>query len=147
MTVSIFAAAKRFGEKSGWSLSNLEMQKMLYLAHMFHLGRHGEPLVLGHFEAWDFGPVHPRLYHRLKIFGSSPVKNIFRFDGNGPTGEAAALIDEVSDSLSNTSSGRLVAITHWEEGAWSKNYVPGSRGVLIPNEDIIEEYQKRVQES
>jgi len=38
MTVSASAAAKRMCERSGWTLSNLELQKLLYIAHMFHLG-------------------------------------------------------------------------------------------------------------
>mgnify|MGYP006283548483 CR=1 FL=1 len=81
MTVSVLSAAKRLAARSGWTLSNLELQKILYLAHMVHLGRtDGAPLVHGLFEAWDYGPVHPDLYHRVKIFGSSPVKNIPGFN-------------------------------------------------------------------
>ncbi|RWO77206.1 type II toxin-antitoxin system antitoxin SocA domain-containing protein [Mesorhizobium sp.] len=67
MTLHVLSAAKHLAKQSGWSLSNLELQKILYLAHMFYLGRTGEPLVSGHFEAWDYGPVHPDLYHRVKV--------------------------------------------------------------------------------
>jgi uncharacterized phage-associated protein len=51
MAVSVASAAKRLCEKTGWTLSNLELQKILYIAHMFHLGETGQPLVPGHFEA------------------------------------------------------------------------------------------------
>ena len=142
MTVSVFAAAKRMGKKSDWSLSNLKIQKMLYIAHMFHLGRHKTPLVDGYFEAWDYGPVHPNLYHRLKIFGASPVTNIFRRDGNVPDdGTEADLIDETVTALADAPPGVLVGITHLKDGAWSKNYVSGARGIRIQNEDILEEYK------
>lgn len=144
MTVSVFAAAKRLGEKSGWSLSNLEMQKLLYLAHMFHLGHHEEPLVSGLFEAWDYGPVHPSLYHRAKVFGSSPVENVFHSAPDLDDGTEAELLDDAVEQLSHNRPGRLVAITHWDQGAWAKNYVPGERGIVIPNEDILEEYKERV---
>ena len=77
MSISVSAAAKRLCERSGWSLTNLKLQKLLYISHMFHLGKTGEPLVNGHFEAWDYGPVSPFLYHKVKVFGSSPVENIF----------------------------------------------------------------------
>lgn len=28
-------------------------------------------------------------------------------------------------------------------GAWAKHYIPGARGVTIPNADIVDEYNKR----
>ena len=63
MTTSVLTVAKRLGEQSDWSLSNLAMQKLSYIAHMVHLASFdGEPLVFGNFEAWDLGPVHPQLY-------------------------------------------------------------------------------------
>src|SRR5205814_7409199 len=135
---------KRLGERSGWSLSNLEMQKLLYLAHMFYLGHTGEPLVDGHFEAWDYGPVHPVLYHRAKIFGSAPVENIFNAvaDLTGPR-EEIEILDKFVERLSHAVPGKLVAITHWDEGAWAKHYQPGGRHVVIPNEDIRQEYLDR----
>lgn len=143
MTVPVFAAAKRICERSGWSVSNLELQKLLYIAHMFYLGHHEEPLIRGHFEAWNYGPVQPTLYHRAKIFGSSPVDNIFHSAGALEDGKEAKMLDEAVDQLSGSPTGRLVAITHWEKGAWAKHYVPGEFGIVIPNEDILQEYQDR----
>ena len=143
MTVPALAAAKRLAERSGWSLSNLELQKLLYLAHMFHLGQFKTPLTQGQFEAWDYGPVHPELYHRVKIFGSSPVSNVFHLVEDLPDGTEAKLLDDAVDQLSHNRPGKLVAITHWEKGAWAKHYTPGARGVVISNEDILEEYRER----
>lgn len=143
MTVSPLAAAKRLCEKSGWSISNLELQKLLYIAHMFYLGRTGAPLISGHFEAWDYGPVHPALYHRAKVFGSSPVRNVFRMAEELIAGDEVDVLDETIASLSNAPPGKLVAITHWEDGAWAKHYSPGSRSAVIPNDDIRQEYLDR----
>jgi uncharacterized phage-associated protein len=122
-------------------LSNLELQKLLYLAHMFYLGRTGgEPLVPGYFEAWDYGPVHPDLYQRAKIFGSDPVENIFHANAE-PTGPELAILDEAYDSLGRSGPGRLVNATHRRGGAWDRNYHPGIRHCVIPNQDILSEYQ------
>lgn len=145
MTVPVLAAAKRMAERSGWSLSNLELQKMLYLAHMFYMGEHdGRPLIPGHFEAWDYGPVHPTLYHQAKIFGSSPVGNIFRSEPDiADLSPEAAILDKATDQLSQATPGRLVAATHRVGGAWDKNYIPGQRNIVIPNEDILAEYRER----
>ena len=37
--MSILSVAKRLGERSGWTLTNLQMQKMSYIAHNVLLGR------------------------------------------------------------------------------------------------------------
>lgn len=142
MTVSVLSAGKWLAERSGWTLSNLELQKILYIAHMFYLGRtEGEPLVRGSFEAWDYGPVHPDLYHRVKIFGSDPVEDIFHGCDELPESDERRIINEAYKVLGNEGPGRLVNATHRKGGAWEKNYIPGVRCCPIPNDDILEEYQ------
>ena len=144
MTIHVFAAAKRVGIKTDWSKSNLEMQKIIYIAHMMHLGNSMGPLVDGFFQAWDLGPVHPDLYHKAKIFGADPVKNIFRtIDVPENTPETGSL-DNTLNIISCYSGTKLVAITHWESGAWYENYIPGKKHIVIPNVDILKEYNKRV---
>jgi uncharacterized phage-associated protein len=64
MTISVFDAARTLGYYSDWKLSNLQMQKILYLAHMVYMDKNsGEPLVDEDFQAWDYGPVLPSLYY------------------------------------------------------------------------------------
>lgn len=144
MTVSTLSAAKRMCEKSGWSLSNLKLQKLLYIAHMFYMAENnGEPLISGRFEAWDYGPVVPGLYHFAKVFGSEPIENIFHGIPDLGDGPEAETLDEAVEKLGHASPGRLVAITHWDKGAWASYYQSGLRGAEIPNPAIIEEYNER----
>lgn len=141
MTVNVFAAAKRLAKRSGWTLTNLEIQKILYLAQMFYLGRTGgEPLITGEFEAWDYGPVHPTLYHRIKIYGSEPVGNVFHNVADIPDGPEAEIIDEAYDSLGQVGASRLVKATHRPGGAWEKHYLQGARNCVMSNADILQEY-------
>ena len=143
MSVSVLSAAKRLGEKSGWDLSNLEMQKMCYFAHMYYMGTHdGDPLVSGQFEAWAFGPVHPELYRVAKRFGADCVEaSAFRPYPTLPNDfDGSHWLDVAVEQLPRS---RLVGIAHWKQGAWFKNYQPRMRGIKIPNEDIIVEYNNR----
>jgi len=141
MTINVMSAAKRLAEKSNWCLTNLELQKIVYLAHMFYMGRNGgQPLVSGNFEAWDYGPVHPELYHRAKIFGSDKVKSFIFSNTPDPSGSERAILDEAFASLGHVPAGRLVNATHRKGGAWEINYKPGVRGIIIPNSDIVSEY-------
>ncbi|MBW3241904.1 DUF4065 domain-containing protein [Epibacterium sp. DP7N7-1] len=144
MTVSVLSAARHMAERSGWSLTNLQLQKLIYLAHMFYMGRNeGEPLVHGTFEAWDYGPVHPQLYARARIYGSSPVQNIFAGVTDISNTPEGAILNEAYDALGDTQPGQLVNITHTSGGAWDNVYIPGARHISIPNAEILREYNEK----
>lgn len=144
MPINPLAAAKELAARSDWKLSNLELQKILFLSQMFYMGHNdGLPLIEGAFEAWDYGPVHPLVYHRLKVFGREPVRNVFRSVDEIKDHEKAEFLAGAYDSMKDFPPSRLVAITHMADGAWDNNYVPGRRGIVIPNEDIMNEYKLR----
>lgn len=145
LAVSAMSAAKRLCEVADWKISNLELQKLLYISHMLHLGKTGQPLIDGWFEAWDYGPVQPEVYRSAKAFGRSPVGDVFTFTPRiAETAPEAQTIREAVEQLGGASPARLVSITHWEKGAWAKHYVPGGRGNFIPDQDILQEYRDRV---
>lgn len=143
MAIPALHAAKFMCESSGWQVSNLVLQKLMYIAHMFHLGQFDQPLINGTFEAWDYGPVQPTVYHAVKVFGSAPVQNIFSRVPELAPGTEANLLKQTVENLSHAKPGLLVEITHWQNGAWAKHYQPGSRGITIPDKDILEEYKQR----
>jgi len=146
--LSALAAARHMCARSDWQLSNLKLQKMLYLAQMLHLGQTGERLFNGGFEAWDYGPVVPEVYREVKSFGSGPIKFVMfptlRAPSRPADEERVKVLDEAYDQLANMTAGQLVNVTHWQDGAWAKNYIPGHRNRPIPDPDIIDEYRKRV---
>lgn len=143
MTISSASAARTLCELRNWTLSNLEIQKILYLAHMFYMGRTGEPLVNETFQAWDYGPVLPTVYARVRGYGSAPVENVFfRVPPVAPETQEYAAIREAAEGTRGLRAGRLVALTHTEGGAWARNYQEGVRGIEIPNADIIAEYRQ-----
>lgn len=144
MAISALSAARRLCDRSGWTISNLELQKYLYIAHMLHLGTIDRPLIGGFFEAWDYGPVQRDVYQAAKVFGRSPIKDIFRGVPEAPEGTESATLDDALRQLKDAAPGRLVAITHWENGAWAKHYHPGKRNAVIPNSDIRQEYLDRM---
>jgi uncharacterized phage-associated protein len=147
MSHSVYSVAKTFAEKTDWTLSNLELNKLAYLGQMLALGRSdGENgLVRNVFEAWDYGPVSPALYHKAKAFGSGNVGNIFHQYPALTEDSDLSIVDEVLLAVGDRSPGQLVAITHWENGAWYKNYEPGQKGIIISDEDILMEYRARAE--
>ena len=144
--VSILSVAKRLGELSGWTLTNLQLQRIAYIGHMYCLGEDGFPLVEGTFEACDVGPTHPTLYRELKKYGY----------GSGHIGpkeltNAEDMPDEhcgvrhLNASVNQLPRDKLVGITQWKSGAWARYYDSSLRHVVIPNEDIIAEYKLRLE--
>ena len=143
--MATFAAAHTITDLWGRPITNLSLQKLLFLSHMIHLGRRGQRLASNTFQAWDYGPVEPELYHKLKAYGSSaiPVGILpsAPYPAEAPEYESIA---EVVNSLRGASARKLVSITHWNDGAWARNYQPGVRGLKIPDADILSEFNARL---
>ena len=146
MAIDVFVAAKTLGDACDWSVSNLKMQKILYLAHLGYMGKHKEHLIKTPFEAWDYGPVQPALYHKLKRFGARNVSDIFYNEKTLTEGKECDVLQDMS-KLCSVTPGELVAITHREGGAWSKVYKPGALGMVIPDKLIFEEYDELFSEN
>jgi uncharacterized phage-associated protein len=146
MAARLDSVARLICETGDWRVTNLQLQKILYLVQMLYMGqKDGERLVEAIFEAWDYGPVEPRLYRKVSQFGSSPIEDVFteakNFNKEDPRRE---FIKDVTKQLLVKRPGELVEITHWEDGAWATNYEPEVRGIRIPDADIVAEYQARI---
>ena len=148
MTYSSLQAGKTLCVISGNSLSNMKMQKILYLAHMFHLGLdedNPKPLIKEKFQAWEFGPVEPTLYHYVKSFGSKNIPAAaFYLNKSIPADTTEyAMLAETYKKLENKTAIELVRITHWSEGAWADVYEEGIRNNEIPTDKILKELNAR----
>ncbi len=146
MALSSSMALRRLCELKDWSVTNLEAQKLLYFAHMIALGESNgaRPLVSENFQAWDYGPVLPGAYREAKIFGDKPIKPFLFSHRSRIKTEFDDVFRETLSELGSLSSSRLVAESHWPEGAWAEYYRAGARGREIPNSAILAEYRKRL---
>jgi uncharacterized phage-associated protein len=143
--MSALTAAETLVEIGGKAFSNLQIQKLLYLAQMFYLGQNSKAMFDDDFEAWKLGPVIPSVYQNAKIYGSRPVGNLFTSRIYPTDSSEYAMLEKIVRELPDKSPWKLVSITHWDKGAWAKNYTQGDFGCAIPKTDILEEYEKRVQ--
>lgn len=109
-------------------LSNLKLQKLLFLCHAFHLVQTGKALVKGNFEAWQYGPVHREAYEAFKRFGANTItEESDRFDPVTGTRKSLSLPDDretldvvqkVMQFYGPKSPGELVELTHAKDGPW-----------------------------
>jgi uncharacterized phage-associated protein len=65
---------KAFAEK--YPITPLKLQKLLYYAHGYYSAAYGKPLTDQPFEAWQYGPVSPSIYHEFKEFGNEPITRL-----------------------------------------------------------------------
>lgn len=118
------------GEREG--VTNLKLQKLLYLAQAYFLAKLNGPLFVDEIQAWEFGPVIPNVYRSYKKYVSDPIfiekeKDIIR-------AEDKEHIVKVWDVFGGYSAGKLVDITHshspWKEAFASKNKVITNKAIL-----------------
>lgn len=140
---NVFEVAYKICEAGNWEVSNLQLQKMLYIAQVLYIGQSPKHhhLFRDKFEAWDYGPVAPVVYHKFKMFGSRPIQRWAFPDFNeNCSSDENRFIKDISKSLISIKPSNLVGLTHRSGTGWEKNYVPGAKGVIISEQDMLDEY-------
>jgi uncharacterized phage-associated protein len=135
------------------SLTNLQLQKILFFAHGSYVVRFKAPLVMNRFEAWEHGPVIPELYHALKQHGDRPIRSpVTRYDLESSVDVivTANFTDQVREHLAEMLLfyGRmdpwaLVKLSHLPSGPWAKT-LERSKGSanfsLVIDPQLIDEF-------
>jgi uncharacterized phage-associated protein len=118
-------------------LSNLKLQKLIYLAHSLFLHRHRLALVQEEVQAWENGPVVKVVYGAYKEFESTPIQRPSSSVATQTTwpDDIVEALEDVWRCFSGLSASKLRNITHIA-GPWKDHWYPGSRNVVIPNDEI-----------
>lgn len=128
--------------RDGRALTPMQLLKLVYIAHGWSLGLYQRPLVEDQIQAWKYGPVIPRLYNRIRRYGSNPVTEPLLNNGCVDlTVEEQHLIDEVYRIYGKRSGIALSQITHAKGTPWTQSYQPGTFNVPISNDLIQAHYE------
>src|ERR1700742_4072339 len=79
----------------GIAMTNLKLQKLLFFAHAISITERKIKLVSGHFEAWQYGPVHPTVYQAFKSAGPRTID--FRAESLNPVSRKSAPLEKLTD--------------------------------------------------
>jgi uncharacterized phage-associated protein len=137
-------------------LSHLQLQKLTYLAHGWHLGLSDMPLFTQEVHAWPYGPVIPVLYHEFKRFGNEFLSahacyydTVLGRKEFVPTMDwySKAVVDSVWGVYGKYTVNDLISLTHapgtpWAVVAQSRSGGP-IRDIPIPN-DLIKNYYREL---
>lgn len=144
MSVSAEAVANEFlalAQKDSRKLSNLQLQKLVYIAHGYVSAMVGEPLIFNDVKAWQYGPVYPKLYKKLSKYGSGEVTDKVPAEDSVADGEAKEIIKAVWDVYGGMSGSKLSALTHKEGSPWSEVWKSNQYGD-IPQALIATHYKE-----
>lgn len=132
----------------GDAITPMQLLKLVYIAHGWTLGLYGRPLIRDEVQAWQYGPVIPRLYNATRKFKSQPVEGPLSVtrDDTPLDGQESHVISQVYDIYGAMSGLALSRLTHRPGSPWALTYMPGEFGVTIPT-DTIEDYYSRMAKS
>lgn len=154
MSYSAKAVANKFLElakKDDKQLTQMQIQKLVYISHGFNLALASKPLIDEQVQAWQYGPVISSLYNEFRGFGSKAITreatitiidNNFNVNNEIPQvydDETSQLINAVWDKYKIYSGPNLSDLTHREGTPWSTTLQHDSYFAIIDN-NIIKDY-------
>lgn len=119
-------------EETGKPLTVMQLIKLVYIADGWSLALLGKPLSKHNPQAWQYGPVYPRVYTAFKQFGSKPVTEPAYIKGTSTpyaeqfTDDEENLLREVVDAYGKLSAYALSSLTHQPGTPWSEAFERGA---------------------
>lgn len=97
----------------------MKVLKLVYITHGFHLAFKDTPLIKENVQAWQYGPVIPELYFRLKT-KTLGITSDYRDDREKFENdtEVKNLLEAVYRKYGKYSGGQLSNLTHNEDTPW-----------------------------
>ncbi len=140
--------ANRFlelAERNDDTLTPMQVLKLVYIAHGWRLGLYGRPLIRDEVQAWQYGPVIPKLYNAMRGYRSNPVTSRLRADRSDRllNKNEESVIKQVFDIYGGMSGPALSRLTHAPGTPWALTYDEGVFNTTISN-DLIEDHYERL---
>ena len=157
------AIANNFIERSNKTLTQMQIQKLVYIAHGWKLALYDDVLTSDNPKAWQYGPVYTKLRKALARYGSDPVKckirnrdfsisHSSRYENDNEiydeerdveanlTQDDEALVAKIYETYGKFHAFQLSALTHQEGTPWDSVY-DGGKGIYQPiPPNIIKEH-------
>ena len=140
--VTMESVAQFFCEKSGWTLTSLKLQKLMYFAQLYYMGGARHRLFDGAFEARTHGPALRALYGVVKDFGKDTPIARGSF-GSPPRiekdSDAYKILSMLYKLSGHKSLADLCSLSRREDGAWIRHY-SWHKVNTIADKSILQEY-------
>ncbi len=154
--VANFFVEKSIDEKM--PITNLKVNKLVYLAHGWHLGFYEKPLIREDIEAWQYGPVVRSVYDAFKKYGkhriTKPATTGFSDEmkeiGELADAETIHFLNSLWNHYRDWTPWQLSALTHEKKSPWDlvcrESETQNPFEAVIPEETIQHFYARRIEE-
>jgi uncharacterized phage-associated protein len=126
----------RFANDDGKALTNMQLQKLVFLGQGYTLALLDRPAYYNNTHAWQWGPVVPKLYKDLQKYGSGQVSDAIPVAVDESADAAVVgVLKAVWRAYGGKTGSQLSEITHRPGTPWSKTWADSKFGV-IPIQEI-----------
>lgn len=108
----------RRAAKDRRELSIMQLLKLVYISHGWHLEMRKRPLFSNRIEAWRHGPVIPDVYNAFRSQGIYAVREVDGYPADGIIDYDAALLEQIYQLYGGFSPFQLSDMTHEPGGPW-----------------------------
>ena len=127
--------------KKNIAITPLALQKLVYFDYIIVLQNDANNILdYLQFEAWDYGPVLPDVYHYYKAHHHKPLRAKIKVGNSYPVLFDDNTIGKCVRKYARMDPFELVRLTHKKNGAWWKAYSANGTNNIIRHQDIIEEF-------
>jgi len=118
-------------------MTNMRVNKYVYLAQGYSLAKLGKPLFDDQIQAWDYGPVVPALYHLFKsdVKAEPILSPVTELTSGVFSREQIDILTQVMIDYGRYSTGQISSMTHERGSPWYRAYVKGANNP-ISQEDM-----------
>ena len=120
MLLNIADGILRIAKSEGYALTPMQLTKLAYIAHGWHLAFYDTPLFSERIEAWRYGPVMPDLYQATKRYGRAPIplEQIGGVDDARLPAKTMEFLTSVYESYKGRTGIDLSRMTHMSGTPW-----------------------------
>jgi uncharacterized phage-associated protein len=122
----------------GQFITQMKLQKLVYISHGWYLGLTGQPLIFEEVEAWQWGPVIRGLYSEFVEFGSKPINRIDSSNLDQIDAATRQFLERIWDVYGSKTAAELSALTHLDNTPWEQTYSPHTKKVI--HNDLIKKH-------
>lgn len=147
--VDIAVELLKAAQERGIQLTQMQLQKLVYVAHGLSLATRGLPMINENVNAWQYGPVIPEVYHRFKRYGNQPINFAILPEAQmyRPIDfESKNIIADTLNNFGNLSGTQLSEMSHRPGSPWHSVWYDGRgheiRGAIIHDDLIRQHYQQ-----